>query len=78
MKINCSITSATIYTWQVFNLTDRQKVKLDHVARKIFHDPVLLLPPRSLPYGNYSVMLKVSPVSKLYTVILMVVLEPSH
>ena len=61
VSVNCSVTSATSYVWQLFNATTHKLLSLDdfHLTQHVFHDPVLLIPPRSLPYGRYDVELTV-------------------
>ena len=53
--INCSITESTEYTWKIFNASSGQALEED----KEIHDPVLYLPPRYLPYGDYTVEIQV-------------------
>ena len=59
VKINCSITSSTIYEWRVLNSTGRDLVLVTGLDEQLFRDPVLVLPPRSLEYGFYTVELQV-------------------
>lgn len=60
VEINCSITSATQYEWKVFNSTELlDSDRISGLDKQLFHDPVLVLPRRSLPYGFYAVELKV-------------------
>lgn len=56
IQINCSITESTTYTWKVYNATSNTAME-DFSLR----DPVFYLQPRYLPYGNYTVELKVRP-----------------
>ena len=61
VSINCSITSATTYIWRLFNATTHRPLSLDdfNLTQHVFHDPMLFIPPRSLPYGRYIVELRV-------------------
>jgi len=61
VSINCSITSATTYIWQIFNATTHKPVSLTdlNLTQHVFHDPVLFIPPRCLPYGRYVIKLQV-------------------
>ena len=62
VTVNCSITPATNFVWRLFNATTHEQISLQelNLTDHVFHDPTLLLPPRSLPYGKYVVELRVS------------------
>jgi len=61
VSINCSITSETNYVWRLFNAMTHKPLSLQHfnLTQHVFHDPVFIIPPRSLPYGRYLVELLV-------------------
>ena len=53
--VNCIATNVTVYTWMICNATDGSKL-----MSVVFNDPVFYLPPYSLSYGQYSVLLNVN------------------
>ena len=59
VKIDCSITSLTVYTWTIYNVTNRN-LSAQRVEGYSIRDPILYIPKLWLSYGNYSVKLEVS------------------
>ena len=61
VKINCSITAETVYSWSIHNQTS-QNITFDLTDgdRPVFRDPILYFSTRVLPYGDYFVELEVN------------------
>ncbi|CAH1789073.1 unnamed protein product [Owenia fusiformis] len=60
VDVNCSITNTTRYQWRILNETTQTELDLAEYAKELELDRILILPPRSLPYGIYTIQLKVA------------------
>ena len=58
VTLSCGSRKATKYTWSVHRQDEDGESPLKLEAASV-HDPTLFLPAASLPYGNYTVSLKV-------------------
>ena len=59
VTLSCGSRKATKYTWSVHRQDEDGESPLKLEAASV-HDPTLFLPAASLPYGNYTVSLKVA------------------
>jgi REJ domain len=59
VKLNCSITMMAEYLWRLYNRTASQDGKEVDLKPHAYQDPVILLPPSFLQYGNYTMELEV-------------------
>ena len=57
--INCSITSTAAFSWTIYNATTSERYYPVNLPENLFHDAILILPPRALPYGKFTVQLQV-------------------
>ncbi|KAL3831269.1 hypothetical protein ACJMK2_023042, partial [Sinanodonta woodiana] len=56
---DCNLTSALVYQWSFFDNQSKTKVMPRNMSEKDLSNRVLILPPRVLLYGNYTVELHV-------------------